>query len=49
LQGKNGKYCLIKNESIESEIKEKPEKTIPGFEMIYCIIGLLGVFLWRKG
>ena len=30
----------------DSEQKEKP--SIPGFEMIYCIIGLLGVFLHRR-
>jgi hypothetical protein len=36
-----------KNESMESEIEEKPEKTMPRFEVIYFIIGLFGVFLWR--
>ncbi|WP_231593418.1 PGF-pre-PGF domain-containing protein [Methanosarcina siciliae] len=37
------------NESMESEIEEKPEKTMPGFEIIYCIIGIFGIFLWRRG
>ncbi|KKG12208.1 hypothetical protein EO92_05800 [Methanosarcina sp. 2.H.A.1B.4] len=31
------------------ETSEPKEKTgMPGFEMIYCIIGLLGVFLYRR-
>jgi len=37
------------NESTESGIEEKNDKPMPGFEMIYCVIGLLGVLLWRKG
>ncbi len=40
------------NENTKSEVEqdsEQKEKTgIPGFEMIYCIIGLLGVFLHRR-
>ncbi|MDD4250475.1 MAG: PGF-pre-PGF domain-containing protein, partial [Methanosarcina sp.] len=40
------------NENTKSEIEqdsEQKEKTsMPGFEMIYCIIGLLGVFLYRR-
>ncbi|WP_048136460.1 PGF-pre-PGF domain-containing protein, partial [Methanosarcina sp. 1.H.T.1A.1] len=31
------------------ETSEPKEKTsMPGFEMIYCVIGLLGVFLYRR-
>ena len=49
-----------KNESTGSEIKTEPEHTentdihekenisMPGFEMIYCVIGLLGVFLYKR-
>ena len=48
------------NGSAGSEIESKPEQTentsmsgkenvsMPGFEIIYCIIGLLGVFLRRR-
>ena len=40
------------NENTTSEVEhtsEQKEKTgIPGFEMIYCIIGLLGVFLYKR-
>ncbi|MDQ1274799.1 MAG: hypothetical protein QG610_371 [Euryarchaeota archaeon] len=48
------------NGSTGSEIKTEPEQTentilpgkdnisMPGFEMIYCFIGLLGVFLYKR-
>jgi PGF-pre-PGF domain-containing protein len=48
------------NESTQSEIEEKPEQTgntsmsgkenvsMPGFEIIYCISGLLGVFRYKR-
>ena len=40
------------NEDTKSEVEqtsEQKEKTgMPGFEMIYCIIGLLGVFLYKR-
>jgi PGF-pre-PGF domain-containing protein len=49
------------NGSTGSEIETKPEQTgnasmsgkenvsMPGFEIIYCIIGLLGLFLYKRG
>ena len=43
---------LGQNEDTKSEVEqtsEQKEKTgMPGFEMIYCIIGLLGVFLYKR-
>ena len=57
---KPGTQDLEQNGSIKSEIEKSPEQTgntrtpqkenvgMPGFEMIYCIIGLLGVFLYKR-
>lgn len=36
------------NESTQSEVEKKPEKSMPGFETVYCITGLLGVFLYKR-
>ena len=47
-----GTQDLEQNGNTDSEVEqtsEQKEKTgMPGFEMIYCIIGLLGVFLYRR-
>ncbi|MDY9925890.1 PGF-pre-PGF domain-containing protein [Methanosarcina sp.] len=37
-----------KQNNTASEIEQKKRISMPGFEMIYCIIGLLGVFLYRR-
>ena len=41
-----------KQKNTVSEIKQTPQQKerigIPGFEVIYCIIGLFGVFLYRR-
>jgi hypothetical protein len=37
-----------KQNNTASEIEQKNRISRPGFEMIYCIIGLLGVFLYRR-
>ena len=48
-----GTQDLEQNENTKSEVEhtsEQKEKTgMPGFEMIYCIIGLLGVFFYKRG
>ncbi|WP_048169385.1 PGF-pre-PGF domain-containing protein, partial [Methanosarcina sp. 2.H.A.1B.4] len=37
------------NTASEVEQSSEQERTsMPGFEMIYCVIGLLGVFLYRR-
>ncbi|MDR7665772.1 PGF-pre-PGF domain-containing protein [Methanosarcina sp. Z-7115] len=57
---KPGTQDLEQNGSIKSEIEKSPEQIgntstpqkenagMPGFQMIYCIIGLLGVFLYKR-
>ena len=48
-----GTQDLEQNENTKSEVEQTPEQKektgMPGFEMIYCIIGLLGVFLYKRG
>ena len=43
---------LEQNGNTDSEVEEtsepKEKTSMPGFEMIYCVIGLLGVFLYRR-
>ena len=43
---------LEQNGNPDSEVEEtsepKEKTSMPGFEMIYCVIGLLGVFLYRR-
>ena len=40
------------NENTKADVEQTPEQKektgMPGFEMIYCIIGLLGVFLYKE-
>ena len=40
------------NENTKSEVEknseQKEKKSTPGFKIIYCIIGLLGTFLYRR-
>ena len=40
------------NENTKADVEQTPEQKektgVPGFEMIYCIIGLLGVFLYKR-
>lgn len=41
-------HNLEQNGITQSEAKNEPEKSMPGFEAIYCIIGMLVVFMKRR-